>query len=194
MNLSFNDESYMLHAAASHVDLVRRDIRVPGARRAIPTLEAVSELQGRLAALIQDRSDDVLYLIETHPDGADRRVAIEAHAAAGADTARAAQHYTAAVAEFGFLHRHEETPDTPELQDAREAAFRGIQEHLESAREELATAKQTLQRAAERIENPKPRSAAATSCSPGATHVKPQAELPTAAAPALRSPASRHAR
>lgn len=163
MNTHPSLEAQFLRARAAAVTKIRDSIRVPCTVAELPSLITASNQLRALAGVVLDQSHEVLVRAAEPAAGTDLRPFISAHASAAADTGRAVENFTEAYAQLAFLHRYAEARDTPDLRDARQAAFQVVQERLAIAREDLLEASRRLEVAVERITHPVPRAAAARS-------------------------------
>lgn len=186
-----------LYAVAREFDQLRVQITVPQAPSDLPDLVTASRQLATLTGLIKDLSDEVLFRAVDEDPGLDFGPVIDAYTSAAMPAGRAMENYTEAYAQFGFLRRFAEAPDSADLRDARAAAFRVVQERMELVRDDLQEVSDTLRGAADRLDGTPPRVLAALSRSARPTNsiyrlpADPPAPGPVRLA---YSPAPRHGR
>lgn len=152
-----------LYAAASEFDEFRSQITIPGAPSGLPDLVTASKQLAMLTGLVKDLSDEVLFRAVDDDPGLDFGPTIYAYTAAAVPAGRAMENYTAAYAQFGFLRRFTDAPDSGDLRDGREAAFRVVQERMVYVRDNLKEVSNTLRGSADRLDGTPPRILAALS-------------------------------
>ncbi|MEW2305391.1 hypothetical protein AB0958_36480 [Streptomyces sp. NPDC006655] len=186
-----------LYAVAREFAQLRGQITVPEAPSDLLDLATASRQLATLTGLVKDLSDEVLFRAVDEDPGLDFGPVIDAYTSAAVPAGRAMENYTEAYAQFGFLRRFAEAPDSADLRDARAAAFRVVQERMELVRDDLQEVSDTLRGAADRLEGTPPRILAALSRSARPTNsiyrlpVEPPAPGPVRLA---YTPAPRHGR
>ncbi|MEC4018279.1 hypothetical protein [Streptomyces sp. H27-D2] len=190
-------EAHELYAAAQEFDDLRDGIIVPDTPGDLPDLVTGSKQLAELSGLFKDLSDEVLFRAVAEDPGMDLGPVVYAYTSASVPAGRATEHFTEAYAQLGFLHQFAEARDTPDLRDAREAAFGVVQERLEIVRQELGEASSTLRGSADRLDSSPPYVAAALSRSArsaNAVYRLPPKALATGPMQLAYNPSSRHAR
>ncbi|MBK6016656.1 hypothetical protein [Streptomyces sp. MBT53] len=186
-----------LYAVAREFDQLRAQISVPQVPSDLLDLVAASQQLATLTGLVKDLSDEVLFRAVDEDPGLDFGPVIDAYTSATVPAGRAMENYTEAYAQFGFLRRFAEAPDSADLRDARAAAFRVVQERMELVRDDLHEVSDTLRGAADRLDGTPPRVLAALSRSARPTNsiyrlpVEPPASGPVRLA---YTPEPRHGR
>ncbi|MFC4607757.1 hypothetical protein ACFO9E_08005 [Streptomyces maoxianensis] len=186
-----------LYAVAREFDELRSQITIPGAPSGLPDLVTASKQLATLTGLVKDLSDEVLFRAVDDDPGLDSRPTIYVYTTAAVPASRAVENYTEAYAQFGFLRRFAEAPDSPDLRDAREAAFRVVQERMVDVRENLQEVSNTLRGSAHRLDGTAPRILAALSRSarPATSIYRLPTESPVPGPTRLAyTPAPRHGR
>ncbi|WP_237536800.1 hypothetical protein [Streptomyces sp. SID5785] len=131
--------------------------------RSLPDLTSASHHLTTLTNLVKDVSDAVLFRATDTDPGLDFGPVILAYAEAAEPAGHALASYTEAFAQLGFLRRFQESPPTPDLQDARRAAFGVSQDGLDVAVDRLQETFVSLRRSSDRIDGTPPRMLAALS-------------------------------
>lgn len=186
-----------LYLVAQEFHELRAQIAVPQAPSGLLDLVAASEQLATLTRLVKDLSDEVLFRAVDEDPRLDFGPVIDAYTSAAVPAGRAMENYTEAYAQFGFLRRFAEAPNSADLRDAREAAFRVVQERMELVRNDLQEVSDSLQGGADRLDGTPPRVLAALSRSARPTNsiyrlsAQPPAPGPVRLA---YTPAPRHGR
>lgn len=186
-----------LYLVAREFHELRAQIAVPQAPSGLLDLVAASEQLARLTRLVKDLSDEVLFRAVDENPGLDFGPVIDAYTSAAVPAGRAMENYTEAYAQFGFLRRFAEAPNSADLRDAREAAFRVVQERMELVRNDLQEVSDSLRGGADRLDGTPPRVLAALSRSARPTNsiYRLSAEPPAPGPVRLAyTPAPRHGR
>ncbi|MFI2369863.1 hypothetical protein [Streptomyces sp. NPDC018833] len=186
-----------LYAVAREFDQLRAQISVPQVPSDLLDLVTASQQLATLTGLVKELSDEVLFRAVDEDPGLDFGPVIDAYTSAAAPAGRAMENYTEAYAQFGFLRRFAEAPDSADLRDARAAAFRVVQERMELVRDDLQEVSETLRGAADRLDGTPPRVLAALSRSARPTNsiYRLPAEPPAPGPVRLAyTPAPRHGR
>ena len=186
-----------LYAVAREFDQLRGQITVPEAPSGLLDLATASRQLATLTGLVKDLSDEVLFRAVDKDPRLDLGPVIDAYTTAAVPAGRAMENYTEAYAQFGFLRRFAEAPNSADLRDARAAAFRVVQERTERVRDDLQEVSDTLRGSADRLDGTPPRILAALSRSARPTNsiYRPPVEPPTAGRVRLAyTPAPRHGR
>ncbi|MFE6364124.1 hypothetical protein ACFVP3_29540 [Streptomyces sp. NPDC057806] len=186
-----------LYAVAREFDQLRVQITIPQAASDLLDLVSASRQLTTLTGLVKDLSDEVLFRAVDEDPGLDLGPVIAAYTSAAVPAGRAVENYTEAYAQFGFLRRFAEAPDSADLRDARAAAFRVVQERMELVRDDLQEVSDTLRGAADRLDGTPPRVLAALSRSARPTNsiYRLPAEPPAPGPVRLAyTPAPRHGR
>ncbi|MFG3363537.1 hypothetical protein ACGF0K_00990 [Streptomyces sp. NPDC048156] len=184
-----------LYLVAREFHELHSQITVPHAATGFLDLVTASKQLATLTGLIKDLSDEVLFRAVDEDPGLDFGPVIDAYTSAAVPAGRAMENYTEAYAQFGFLRRFAEAPDSADLRDAREAAFRVIQERMQLVRNDLQEVSDSLRGAADRLDGTPPRVLAASSRSalPTNSTYRLPAEPPTPGPVRLAyTPAPRH--
>ncbi|MGW6909253.1 hypothetical protein [Streptomyces sp. NPDC054940] len=186
-----------LYAVAREFDELREQITVPGVPSGLPGLVTASQQLATLTGLVKDLSDEVLFRAVDVDPGLDFGPVIDAYTSAAVPAGRAMENYTEAYAQFGFLRRFAEAPDSADLDDARQSAFHVVQERMGLVHDNLREVSDALRGAADRLDGTPPRVLAALSRSARPTNsiyrlpVEPPAPGPVRLA---YTPAPRHGR
>ncbi|MFJ8532848.1 hypothetical protein [Streptomyces sp. NPDC093591] len=152
-----------LYAVAREFDQLRVQITIPQAASDLLDLVTASRQLTTLTGLVKDLSDEVLFRAVDDDPGLDFGPVIDAYTSAAVPAGRAMENYTEAYAQFGFLRRFAEAPESADLRDARAAAFHVVQERMELVRDDLQEVSDTLRGAADRLDGTPPRVLAALS-------------------------------
>lgn len=144
-------EAGELYAVARGFAELRTEITVPRTPSDVPDLFTASQQLATLGDLIKDLSDEALYRAADDDPGLDLGPVIYAYAAAAAPAGRAMEDYTQAYVQFGFLRRFADAPESGDLRDGREAAFRVVREQMMYVRDGLLEAISALQGSADRL-------------------------------------------
>ncbi|MEU1299969.1 hypothetical protein [Streptomyces shenzhenensis] len=186
-----------LYAVAREFDQLRVQITVPHSPNGLLDLVTASKQLASLTGLVKDLSDEVLFRAVDEDPGLDFGPVIDAYTSAAVPAGRAMENYTEVYAQFGFLRRFAEAPDSADLRDARQAAIRVVQERMELVRNDLQEVSDTLRGAADRLDGTPPRVLAVLSRSarPANSMYRLPAEPPAPGPLRLAyTPAPRHGR
>ncbi|WP_435220714.1 hypothetical protein [Streptomyces sp. Tue6028] len=186
-----------LYVTAREFLELRAQITVPQSPSGPLDLVTASKQLATLTGLVKDLSDEVLFRAVGENPGLGFGPVIDTYTSAAVPAGRAIENYTEAYAQFGFLRRFAEAPDSADLRDARHAAFRVVQERMELVRSDLQEASDTLRNAADRLDGRPPRALAALSRSARPTNsiYRLSAEPPAPGPIRLAyTPAPRHGR
>ncbi|MEV1026653.1 hypothetical protein [Streptomyces sp. NPDC050264] len=152
-----------LYAMAREFEGLRAEILGSYTSRSLPDLTSASHHLTTLTSLVKDVSDAVLFRAADTDPGLDFGPVILAYTSAADPAGHALASYTEAFAQLGFLRRYEEGRPTPDLQDARRAAFAVSQDGLDNAVGKLEETVDSLRRSSDRIDGTPPRVLAALS-------------------------------
>ncbi|MEU3597189.1 hypothetical protein ABZ714_00410 [Streptomyces sp. NPDC006798] len=156
-------EKEELYAVAAEVDELREEITVPSSPAELPGLVTASRRLTELTGLVTTLADEVQSRADDDTAGLDLGPVIHAYTAASVHAGQALANYTEAYHQLGTLRRHALAPDSGDLSDTREAAFRMAQWRLELTRDGLGAVSRSLRESSDRIDSTPPRILAALS-------------------------------
>lgn len=181
----------MLHRA-EEIARERTEFTLPHGPEDLPALQHASNGLSVLNDLVQDVCEDLHFLSQAPEPTPALDAAVEANARAAGHLSQAVGHYGAALRQLGFLRRHSQSCEHPQLDEARSAAFTTAQQHIAETRDSLASAHATLLGGAEDLEDTPSLSQTARARSTQPEHARSQstAEAEPAAAPIPTPPAA----
>ncbi|MFB6987938.1 hypothetical protein ACFC0C_16425 [Streptomyces sp. NPDC056178] len=149
-------EAEQLYALAQKFDDLRGEITVPRTPNDLPHLVKASQQLATLSGLVKYLSGEVLVCAANDDPGLDLGPVIHAYTTAAEPAGRAVEDYTRAYAQLGFLRRFAEAPDSGNLRDGRDAAFRVAREHMIYVCDGLLEVSSTLRGCADRLDHTPP--------------------------------------
>ncbi|MGH4028723.1 hypothetical protein ACQB60_07280 [Actinomycetota bacterium Odt1-20B] len=156
-------EQHELYAVAREFEKLRGEITLSYTPDSLPDLVTSCTHLATLTGLVKDLSIEVLTrTVDTDP-GIDLGRVIYGYATASVPAGRAMSAYTEAFEQLGFLRRYTNAPDSPDLNDARQAASRVVQDRLDHVVKELRETTDSLRGSADLIDGTPPRILAALS-------------------------------